>query len=443
MLTFQDFEALGEDEGKRKDFILQLINEHKSSEDYKIAEMAEEYDRKKNTTIMQYRKWLYDKSGKQIPDNYSANYKLPSGFFPRFITQLNQYLLGNGVVLEKENKEKLGETFDIKLQRLGRSALVEKVAFGFWNFDHLEVFKFLEFAPLYDEETGALRAGVRFWQIATDKPMRMTLFEQDGYTEYLRDGGEVKTKEEKRAYIQTERKSEIEREISGENYSGFPIIPLCGNSHHQSELVGIQYSIDCYDLIKSGFANDLDEASMIYWIIKNAGGMDTSDIAEFLNQLKLLHGATVDGDANTTVEAHTTEVPYEARKAYLEQLRNDMYDDFQIVNVSQLSPGQKTATEINAAYEPQNNKTDEYEYCVLEFLDALFKIVGIEDTPKFVRSKIVNQQEETETVMLAAEYLDDETILKHLPWLTSEEVDEILKRKSSEELGRMGVTAEE
>ena len=104
MLTFQDFEALGEDEGKRKDFILQLINEHKSSEDYKIAEMAEEYDRKKNTTIMQYRKWLYDKSGKQIPDNYSANYKLPSGFFPRFITQLNQYLLGNGVVLEKENK---------------------------------------------------------------------------------------------------------------------------------------------------------------------------------------------------------------------------------------------------------------------------------------------------------------------------------------------------
>ena len=79
----------------------------------------------------------------------------------------------------------------------------------------------------------------------------------------------------------------------------------------------------------------------------------------------------------------------------------------------------------------------------MEFLDALFKIVGIEDTPKFVRSKIVNQQEETETVMLAAEYLDDETILKHLPWLTSEEVDEILKRKSSEELGRMGVTAEE
>ena len=38
--------------------------------------------------------------------------------------------------------------------------------------------------------------------------------------------------------------------------------------------------------------------------------------------------------------------------------------------------------------------------------------------------------------LLAANYLDDETILNKLPWLTQEEVAEILKRKSEEEIDR-------
>lgn len=39
-------------------------------------------------------------------------------------------------------------------------------------------------------------------------------------------------------------------------------------------------------------------------------------------------------------------------------------------------------------------------------------------------------------VMTAANYLDDEAVLNHLPWLTPEEVDELLKRKAAEELDR-------
>ena len=39
-------------------------------------------------------------------------------------------------------------------------------------------------------------------------------------------------------------------------------------------------------------------------------------------------------------------------------------------------------------------------------------------------------------VLMAAEYLGDEFTLKHLPWLTQEEVTEILQQKSAEELAR-------
>ena len=439
MKTYQDLLALGDQEKERMDFAFALVRDHKGTTEYKTAMEAVEYDRRKNITIMNYRKLLYDMSGKAMPDNYSANYKLPSGFFPRFVTQLNQYLLGNGITLDKpENKEKLGKGFDTKLQRLGRNALVQGVGFGFWNLDHLETFELTEFAPLYDEETGALMAGVRFWQLAPDKPLRITLYEPDGYTEYVEEKSERTVRKEKTPYVNIVASTPAEGEeiVGGMNYPSFPIIPLWGNPNHQSEIIGLRESIDCYDLIKSGFANDLDEATSVYWLITNAGGMDAKDVAGFLRQLKTMHGASVDGDSGVDVTAHTTQVPHEARKVYLEQLKADMYEDFQVVNVANLSAGAKTATEINAAYEPMNNKADQFEYCVLEFLEALFAIVGIDDEPTFTRSRIVNMTEETQMVIMAAEYLDDETLLKKLPWLTPEEVKNIEEKKDADELSR-------
>ena len=35
-----------------------------------------------------------------------------------------------------------------------------------------------------------MKAGIRFWQVAQDKPMRATLYESDGFTEYFQPSGE-------------------------------------------------------------------------------------------------------------------------------------------------------------------------------------------------------------------------------------------------------------
>lgn len=442
MKTYQDFLKNSGSEQEKQEFILEAINEHKQSGMYNLAADAEEYAHQRNSTIMNYQKLLYTVSGKAVPDNYSANYKLCSNFFDRFITQENQYLLGNGVTLENDaNKKKLGKKFDQQLQKAGRDALVEGVSFGFWNYDHLESYKLTEFVPLYDEETGALMGGIRFWQLEYNKPLRATLFELDGYTDYIKKKNEqIKVLNEKRNYKQIVTEGGVDGTIirDGGNYPSFPIIPLWASPQKQSCFVGMKQNIDAYDLIKSGFANDLDDASMIYWTIQNAGGMDDIDLARFVERMKTVRAAVVDGDAGAKAEAHTMDVPYQSRVAYLERLENDLYNDFQALNVKSLQGGQKTATEIAAAYQPFDNKVDQYEYCVLDFLDELFKLVGIEDTPTFKRSRIVNQLEETQMILTAAQYLGDETILKHLPFLTPEEVDEIQKRKAEEDLDRMG-----
>ena len=440
MKTYQDFlEVAEKSDRERMEFVLSAINNHKDSDLYKQAVIAKEYDAHRNVTIANFQKLLYTLNGKVIPDNYSPNYKLRSNFFANFITQETQYLLGNGVTLKKEeNKAKLGAGFDTRLQDAAHDALVGGVSYGFWNLDHLEVFDVTEFVPLLDEENGALRSGIRFWQVCTGKPLRATLFEPDGFTQYIRRGGEeMMILEPKRGYVAVEATSEIDGTelLAYQNYPGFPIIPMYGNRAKQSELVGQREAIDCYDLIKSGFANTVDDASVIYWTISNAGGMDEIDMARFKESMRRIGVGLVDDDG-AKAEAHTITIPVEAREALLSRISDDLYRDFQMLDVTKLQGGQKTATEINAAYQSMDNKVDQFEYCVIDFLQALFKIVGIEDEPSFTRSKVTNQLEQTQMVLLAANYLDDETILNKLPWLTQEEVAEILKRKAAEDIER-------
>lgn len=441
MLTYQDFEAIGQSEEVRMDFVLRLIHEHKSSVIYRTAVIAQDYDRQMNRTINQYQKLLYTMSGKAVPDNFSANYKMASKFFHRFVLQEVQYLLGNGVTWENKNTaDKMGEDFDTRLQQLSKNALVGGVAFGFYNLDHMEVFKVTEFAPLYDEENGALMAGVRFWQIDDTKPLRATLYELDGYTDYLWNDGKGEVLKDKKPYKLNVRVSEADgTEIyDGENYPSFPIVPLFANEYKQSEIVGLREQIDAYDLIKSGFANDVDDASQIYWIIQNAGGMDDIDLAKFLERMKVVHAAVVE-DGGASAEAHTMDVPYQSREALLERLSKDLYKDAMALDTDNIASGATTATQIRAAYEPLNSKCDDFEYFIHDFLDDILAVAGIEgEHATFTRSKIVNVQEEVQTVLSAATALDSDYVTEKILMLLGDgdKVDEVLRNMDADSMTR-------
>ena len=443
MVTYQDLLKLGDNEKERMNFVKNCINQHKATDLYQIALVADEYDRHQNRTIREYQKLLFDITGKAIPDVWTANYKMPSKFFNRFITQENQYLLGNGVTWKDANTaKKLGDDFDTKLQKAGQMALSGAVSFGFWNYDHLEVFSVLEYAPLYDEDNGALMAGVRFWQVAPDKPLRATLYEIDGYTDYewnLKDSnGYGKILHDKRPYILKIKVSKADgTEIyDGLNYPSFPFVPLWGNPQRQSEIVGLREQIDCYDLIKSGYANTVDEGSIIYWTLNNAGGMDEIDLAKFVERMKTLHATTLDD--NVQAESHTQESPYQSREALLSKLRSDLYEDAMALDTKNIASGATTATQIRAAYEPLNSKVDQYEYCVREFIKGVLKLAGIDDEPVFTRSVIVNSQEEIQLVIQSASYLTEEYVTRKILTLLGDGdlADEVLAQIDADELNR-------
>lgn len=438
------------------DFIAYAITEHRGSEEYKIACDADEYDKQKNVTVNEYVKKLFTLTGSTIVDYTATNNKIASNFFHRLNTQRCTYSLGNGVTFSDNHeertevdengmettievdttKEALGDHFDTDLYNLAYAALKHGRSFGFWNVDRLHIFPLTEFVPLVDEYDGTLRAGIRFWSLEWGRrPVTAVLYEEDGFTKYRSApdtyGLDLVEIEPKHGYKQVIQHTEADGdEVIGEtNYGPLPIVQLWGSNRQQSTLVGLRQSIDSYDLIQSGFANDLEDCAQIYWIIGNAMGMDDGDLQKFRDRLKFNHIAVADTN-ESSVTPYTQDIPFQARQAYLEHIKSTIYESFGALDVHAVQAG-STNDHIEAAYQPMDEEADDFEYQIIEFVQQLLKLIGIEDVPQFKRNRVSNQMEQVQMVMMEANYLDDRTVLELLPNIPVDKIDEILANRDA------------
>lgn len=450
-LTYQDYQsATNNGTSSVPQFVLAAISSHTNSDDYKLAVIADKYDRQQNVTIREFTRTVYSLSGVEVKDFTASNNRLCSNFFNRLNTQRCLYSLGKGVSFvgvgesgEDETKKMLGPDFDHVIKEAGYYALIHGVSFLFKDMDATHVFKLTEFVPLLDEDTGELRAGIRWWQLDKSKPLVAVLYEEDGFTKFRSDDedGLVVT-QEKRAYkttYETIPYDGSEEVVGEENYGSLPIVPMYGSRLKQSTLVGMREAIDAYDLIRSGFANDLQDCAQIYWIINNAGGMDDADLMRFRDRLKLQHVAVVDGAEGAGATPYTQDVPFQARQAFLAEIRNGIYEDFGALDVHTVAAG-ATNDHIDAAYQPMDENAADFESWVSDAIRRILALSGIEDEPVFSRTRISNQLEQAQMVLSEAQYLDRETVLKKLPNITPEEVQVIIERSDAEDMARLGQT---
>lgn len=450
MLTFQDLERSPD----RPAFVLDAIRRHVTGRAYRTARAADEYDRQRNVTVRSYVQTIFDLTGSRLVDFTASNARICSNFFHRLNTQRVMYSLGQGVSFigpgdggEDATKAMLGPHFDRDLADLAYMALIHGVSFGFWNLDRLHVFPLTEFCPFWDEREGTLRAGARFWRLDPSRPMQVVLYEEGGYTRFesRQDGSDSSTErlvmvEDRRPYKELVQWTEAggEEVIAGENYSALPVVPMWGSRLHQSTLVGMRGAIDSYDLIRSGFANDLADCAQIYWTISNAGGMTDADLSRFMDRLRLMHVAVVDADEGQAATPSVQEPPYAARKQYLDDIRAQIYEDFGALDVHTVAAG-ATNDHIDAAYQPMDEEAADFEQQVSEFIQQVLSLMAVDDKPVFHRSRISNQAEQVSMVVQEAQWLDQETILRKLPNVRPDEVPAILDRLTAEERDRMGV----
>lgn len=442
MKTYQDWmKVAGGTDAQRMQFVKTAISDFKASDRYKNAIYGEDYYSGKNTTIRRYEKILINARGQAVQDVFSANHKLASRFFYRMVKQANSVLLGNGCKWKDGIGDKtLGSDFDNRLMEAGRNAQVGGVSYGFYNNQRVLIFKAQEFIPMVDEEDGAIKAGFRFWQIDPKKPMRATVYELDGYTEYIydKDSPEGRILYEKRPYIVIKKESVADGEEIYDymNYPTFPIVPLYANDMKESELLPIRPTIDAYDLINSRYASDVDDASIIYWTITNGGAMSDEDLVQFLDKMRKMHAAQLDDDQQAT--PNTLDVPTESREAILDRLEKQLYKDSMALNTNDIASGAVTATQIEAAYEPLNEKLDGFESMITEFVQGLLAVAGVEDEATYDRSIVVNKAEEVNTVIASANYLDDEYITQKIMTILGDkdQIETVLANMQEDNLDR-------
>jgi len=432
-------------------FVESAIGTYKTSEMYLEAKLADEYDAQRNPTIAKTIRTLFDVQGVKVTDRTASNHRIASNLFNRLNTQRCMYSLGNGVSFidpyetgqTDETKEALGPHFDHIIKEAGYHALIHGVNYLMWDVSEVYEFKATEVVPLDDEVDGSLRACIRFWQLDRHKPLNAVLYEADGYTTYQTVNGKFQQVAEKAPYAITYQYTNVDDMVptSEDNYNALPVVRMYGSRLKQSTLVGMQEAIDAYDLILSGFANDLSDCAQIYWIVENYGGMTDDDLAQFLDRLKLNHIANADTQSGGKITPYTQEVPYQARKAFLDDLKARIYEDFGALDVHTVSAG-ATNDHIDAAYQPLDENASDFEHWVSDAIVQLLRLQGIEDTPIFKRTRISNIKEQVEVLVQEAAWLDQATILRKLPNLTPDEVQAVLTAGEEENMERMGFSVE-
>lgn len=122
----------------------------------------------------------------------------------------------------------------------------------------------------------------------------------------------------------------------------------------------------------------------------------------------------------------------------IDMLTKKLYEDFQAFDSAAVSAGNQTATAIKASYVPLDLKTDKFESCVTRCIKGILAVAGLDGDPTYTRNQIINKQEEAQTVLLGAEYYDDEYITKKLLTILgdADQYDELINRKAAEELDR-------
>lgn len=452
-VTYQDW--LATPDYDKLELLTNVIKGYKASADFKDGLTANAYFRAENPavmskTILKARKAEYTdakgrKRARAVPEDVVGN-RISSGILYRFVTQQNQFLLSEGVTLKDDaTKEKLGLDFDEQLEQLGEKALLHGVAWGFWNAGNLEIIEAVKDSlsgavALVDERTSEPMLLAQFWQVNAQRPMYVRLFTLDGVAEYREN--EDKELEEitpLRPYVLYTITDTLGTEVvGGENYPVLPVRPLCANSERRSELTpAIKSKIDAYDRILSDFADNLDRANDVYWVLNNFGGTmdDVAELLEQINRLKAVSNLSDGTGAASTAEPHTIEVPYAARKEALDLLEKALYQDYMALDMDELTGGSLTNVAIRAATANLNLKANRYEWQVRKFVREILLLAGIEsDEIRFKRQTIANESETVADIAVMRDYIDNETALKLNPYIQQEEIPDIEARLATEKM---------
>lgn len=214
-----------------------------------------------------------------------------------------------------------------------------------------------------------------------------------------------------------------------------PFIPFYNNAQHTDDLPLYKDLIDAYDKVVSGFANDMEDVQEVIFVIKNYGGEGKT---EFLSDLKQSKVIKVEGDGG--VDTIRAEIPHEARGAFLDRIRKQIFVSGMGVDPDPEQFGDSSGVALKYLYSLLELKAvqmeTQFRTGFAELVRAACRVSGMAEPAKIIQTWTRNAiQNDLETAQIAAQsigVISDQTVIKNHPWVEDAEAEQKQLKKEQD-----------
>ena len=205
-----------------------------------------------------------------------------------------------------------------------------------------------------------------------------------------------------------------------------PFIPFFNNPQRMGDLPLYQDLVDAYDKVVSGFANDMDDVQEVIFVLKNYGGENKT---EFLDDLKKSKIIKVEGDGG--VDTIRAEIPFEARGAFLDRVRKQIFVSGMGVDPDPERFGDASGVALKFLYSLLELKAGmmetQFRSGFAELVRVICRFEGLAEPKKIIQIWTRNAvQNDLETAQIAAQsvgVISNQTIVKNHPWVDDAEAE--------------------
>lgn len=380
--------------------IFKLVEWHKGSSARQDILTTRSYYDKENATIMNLPDRTYwsdrvvkDSAGNvcydennnprhingEVKNPFVSNNRIPYGIYADVVNQKVNTLLDEAPTIVSDFKfdKHFISNLGYVLKNSGIEASNSIESYIFMDKDNnLTLFDSANCIPFYDDYTGQLKAFIRYMTIQSafnsNSIMIVELYESDGLTVFEKTNSkEPSIRQQKQAYKYRVRQSAIENETEVENIGTLPIIVFRNNKAGTTDLsASLRAKIDAIDLVQSGFVNNIEDFSDVFWFIKSANaGVDSDYYEDFManiNKTKRIF-------AEEAVPQQF-QIPHEARSRLVEIFKQEITEESGVIDIQSLTATGLTTVAIKASTMKLRQRVSDFEWQAYETVKGIIDL---------------------------------------------------------------------
>ena len=277
----------------------------------------------------------------------------------------------------------------------------------------LEIIRYYDVSEYIDEETTAKKV-YRYIEVWNDKE----------FTKYKLDAGATVP---------------VNTETYTHQLGRVPFIKFANNMNETGDLDKYKKQIDLYDKVMSGYANDMEDIQQIIYILENYGGQDLDEFKTNLKRYKTIEVESNQIQGKGDFRTIQIDIPVEARKVILEELKKQIYEFAQGLQQDVESFGNASGVALKFFYRKLELKCGvtetEFRGGISELVGAILRYKGIpykKIQQTYTRNMISNDVENAQIAQQSVGVVPTKVILQNHPWI--DDVDEALKLLDEEKI---------